>query len=138
MQERDRLENTLRDFSMLMLVVTVLFVAGYLFGVVVPYYANDLDGVPLAELGRGHAPERLWPNTAGVFGRALHVVGLLTAVVSWIVLPVIAVLSLLCLVLGRRSRTAVACYLAAALLSVGTLTFQYSALGRALLGWMLS
>ncbi|MGO1973897.1 MAG: hypothetical protein ACTH2Q_13160 [Propionibacteriaceae bacterium] len=139
MQERERLEGTVRDFSVLALVVTVLFVVGYVFGVLVPYYVNDLDAYSLIEVTRGdHDPEGLWPNTVGPAGRALYVVGFLTAILSWIVLPVLAGLSLVGLVLARRWRTAVGCYLVAVLLSVGTLIFQYSDLGRGLVNWMLS
>lgn len=138
MQERDRLEGPVRDFSVLALVVTVLFVVGYVFGVLVPFYVNGLDAYSLLEVARGdHDPEQLWPNTAGPAGRVLYVVGFLTAILSWIVLPVLAVVSLVGLVLARRWRAAVACYLAAILLSVGTLIFQYSDFGRALLNWML-
>lgn len=138
MGERDRLESPLRDFGVWALLLTVVFVAGYLFGVLVPYYVNDLDGLSTAELTSGaHDPEGLWPNTAGPPGRVLYLVGFLTATISWVVLPVIALLSLVGIVLVRRWRGAVACYLVSLLLCVGALVFQFSELGRALLTWML-
>lgn len=138
MREHDRYETPARDLGVLTLAVTVVFVAGYLLGVVVPYYVNDLDSYLLIDLVRsGKSPDEFWPSTAGPAGRVLHVVGFLTTVLSAIVLPVIAVVSLVGMVLGRHWRSALTCYLVALVLAVGTLTFQYTDFGRGLANWML-
>ena len=48
---------------------TALVAAPYLVGVLLPFYANDLDEVPLTELAGGeHDPVALWPEgTAGAW-----------------------------------------------------------------------
>ena len=61
---------------LVLLGVVVVIVVAYVAGVVVPYYVNDLDRLPLAEVAGGaHDPTEMWPATAGPWGYLLHGVG---------------------------------------------------------------
>jgi hypothetical protein len=61
---------------LILLGVVVGIVLAFVAGVVLPYYVNDLDRLPLAEVAGGrHDPKELWPETAGRWGHLLHSVG---------------------------------------------------------------
>ncbi len=117
-------------------VLTGLAVLPYLAGVLVPYYANDLDELPLAEVASGrHDPKELWPQ--GVVGGWVQVGGFFSLALT--PLGVLVALSGAVAALVRhRPRPGVAVGLvtvAAGCLSV--LVFFASPLGSALATWRL-
>ena len=58
-----------------------LGVAPYLAGVLIPYYVNDLDALPLAEVASGrHDPKDLWPQ--GVLGGLAQLAGFFSLVLT--------------------------------------------------------
>ncbi|MGY1855995.1 hypothetical protein [Modestobacter sp. SYSU DS0290] len=70
---------------------TGLALAPWLAGVLVPYYVNDLDALPLAELTSGaHDPKDLWPRgtlgglvqAGGLFSLLLTPMGLLLVLLA--------------------------------------------------------
>ena len=59
----------------------VVAVAPYLAGVLIPYYVNDLDALPLAEVASGrHDPKDLWPQ--GLVGGLAQLAGLLSLLLT--------------------------------------------------------
>ena len=66
----------------------VFCAAPYLAGVLIPYYVNDLDALPLAEVaGGGHDPKDLWPQ--GTVGGLVQLAGYLSLV--WTPIGLLAV-----------------------------------------------
>ena len=67
----------LTDAWRVVLVLTlaaVLVVLPYFIGVLLPYYVNDLDDLPLAEVASGaHDPKDLWPQ--GIVGGLVQLGG---------------------------------------------------------------
>ena len=60
----------------------------YLAGVLIPYYVNDLDALPLAEVaGGGHDPKDLWPQ--GTVGGLMQLAGYFSLV--WTPIGLLAV-----------------------------------------------
>ena len=69
-----------------------LSVSPFLAGVLIPYYVNDLDALPLAELASGaHDPKDLWPQ--GTVGGYLQLAGFLSLSVTPIGLLVVGAFS---------------------------------------------
>lgn len=117
---------------------TVVVLAPYLAGVLVPYYVNDLDAVPLAEVASGmHDPKDLWPQglvggltqLAGFLSIALTPIGLLA--VSAVALPGFTSRS-------RRGTPAVtAGHVLVTALCLAALALFFSPLGNALAAWRM-
>jgi hypothetical protein len=58
-------------------IALVVCVAPFVAGVLIPYYVNDLDALPLAEVASGaHDPKDLWPQ--GSVGDLVQVAGFLS------------------------------------------------------------
>ena len=114
--------------------LTALACAPYLAGVLLPYYADDLDALPLAELPGGGSGPTAWPD--GPIGGLVGVAGALSLVVT----PIGLVAALGCALYGllpwRRGTPAVTAGLVVvALACLGALAFLGSPLGSALATW---
>ncbi|MCZ2837203.1 hypothetical protein [Modestobacter sp. VKM Ac-2985] len=120
----------------LLAAIAVLAVAPYLAGVLVPYYVNDLDAVPLAEVAGGaHDPKDLWPH--GTAGGLVQLAGLLS--LSLTPIGLVAVLVAALNGLFRRRPTPVLA-VGLGLVTLGCLAglaFFLSPLGGALISWRL-
>ncbi|KGH47243.1 hypothetical protein IN07_07525 [Modestobacter caceresii] len=117
---------------------TVLAVAPYLAGILVPYYVNDLDVLPLAEVSSGaYDPKDLWPQ--GPLAGLTQLAGLLA--ISLTPLGLLAVLTAALTGLAprrRRSAPVVTAGLALVALScLAALAFYFSPMGAALMSWRL-
>ncbi len=118
-------------------VLTAAYVAGF----VVPYYVNDLDALPLAEVSTGlHDPKDLWPYVGGGAGWVLV---RLAAMLSVLVVP-LAVLGLAghgiwgavsASTTRRRARWTVA--VASGAVALGIVGWFVSPLGTAITLWAL-
>ena len=65
----------------LLAALAALSLAPYLAGVLVPYYVNDLDALPLAEVASGrHDPKDLWPH--GTVGGLAQLAGFSSLVLT--------------------------------------------------------
>lgn len=120
----------------LLAAIAVLVVAPYLAGVLVPYYVNDLDAVPLAEVAGGaHDPKDLWPE--GTVGGLAQLAGLLSLSLTPIGLVTVLVAALHGL-FRRRPTPVLAVGLGlVALGCLAGLAFFLSPLGSALISWRL-
>jgi hypothetical protein len=121
------------------LVAALTCAGAYAVFLVLPYYVNDLDRLPLVEVASGrHDPQDLWPHAQGgwvsfrVGGMVTFYLGpaLALATLAWA-----AVRTRQGIAAGDLRRTAPA--LLAAALAVGTLGWLFSPFGRALLTWFL-
>lgn len=121
------------------LAVTIAITLAYALGVVVPYYVNDLDALPLTEVASGaHDPKDMWPSTAGWVGGLLRTAGIFA---MWLILLVqapIAVAALASLV-ARRSAGLVYLWphLVIVVISASAAAVQLSPFGQALSLWAL-
>lgn len=121
--------------------LAVLCAAAYAIFFVWPYYANDLDRLPLAEVASGmHDPKDLWPRKeAGLIGFAFTFGGLLTLTLA----PIGAVFAVgwaaLNVVLGRPSRDGLTVALSAlaGVIGIVTLVWLVSPFASALFTWWL-
>lgn len=104
-----------------------------------PYYVNHLDGLPLAELTAGaHDPRTLWPHDGGdawAFGLATTATFLAGPAATLGVLAWAVVRTRDGITAGDLRRTGPA--LVAAAVSIGTVAWLFSPLGRALTAWSL-
>ena len=122
------------------LALAVVCAAAYAIFFVLPYYANDLHRLPLAEVASGmHDPKDLWPRNDAGLGFVFTFGGLLTLglapfgtifAVGWATLNV---------VLGRPSRDGltVATSALAAVIGIVTLIWLASPMASALFTWWL-
>ena len=123
--------------------LTVCAVAPYLGGVLIPYYVNDLDELPLSELASGaHDPKDLWPQ--GSVGGWVHAGGVLSVIVTSLMSVCVLVGCVTALVAGRprggswRMSWGVGVGLVAvAAACVGVLAVDLSPMGEALAAWQL-
>lgn len=137
-----RADGGRRTVGLLALLV-VLAVAPYLAGVLVPYYVNDLDELPLAEVaGGGHDPKDLWPQ--GFIGGWVQAGGFFSLGLTPILLLVALGGCAATLWSGRpwaRSRwlspAAAAGLVVISAVCVGALAFFSSPLGSALMTWRM-
>ena len=119
----------------------VLGVAPYLAGVLIPYYVNDLDSLPLAEVaGGGHDPKDLWPY--GGLGGLAQLAGFLSFAATPVTLVGVLVLASFGAVAewraARRPGAPVAIASAGvALLSLALLSWFTTPTASALLTWRL-
>jgi hypothetical protein len=64
-------------FVLVLALAAMIAVLPYLAGVLLPYYVNDLDALPLSEVASGrHDPKELWPQ--GPIGGLVQLFGLLS------------------------------------------------------------
>lgn len=116
-------------------------IAMYGVGVLLPYYVNDLDRLPLAEVASGaHDPKDLWPRNA--FGGLAQLAGFFSLVVLPFMTFVCVGVGGLWLVGLWRHRQAQRVPKSLVLLvvmaaSVAALAFMFSATGEALTTWRL-
>jgi hypothetical protein len=121
------------------LIATTVLALAYAFGVLIPFYVNDLDSLPLTEVAGGaYDPKEMWPSTSGYGGALLRTSGVLA---MWLMLPVhvpVAVAALVHLV-SRRSvglgQLRLSLFILA--VSVASIAVQLSPFGRALYLWAL-
>jgi uncharacterized membrane protein YuzA (DUF378 family) len=116
-------------------VVALLACFGYAAGVVLPYFVNDLDRLPLEEWSNGrYDPKDLWPNTVpgGIWLRA---VGFFSLALTPLALVAVAGASIFGVV--RSSNGARVAYAAITLACVVTLLWFASPLAGALATWMV-
>jgi hypothetical protein len=124
----------------ILLGVVVGIVLAFVAGVVLPYYVNDLDRLPLAEVVSGrHDPKELWPETAGPWGHLLHGVGAYAVTLGHLTLIFAAGGSLAGLaLLWRQLSTAARRALVTVLAVAGTaFVVMASGWGQALATWTL-
>lgn len=121
------------------LLVALACAGAYAVFFLLPYYVNDLDRFPLHDVAAGfHDPKDLWPYAQGgwasfrLAGTATFYLGpaLAMTTLAWA-----AVRTRQGIAAGDLGRTAPA--LVAAALTVSTLGWLFSPLGRALMGWFL-
>ena len=121
------------------LVVAVGCAAAYAIFFVLPYYANELQRFPLADVAVGyHDPKDLWPHAEGgwasfrLAGMATFLLGpaLTLATLAWAVVRTRQGIAA-----GDLRRTAPA--LVAAAVAIGTIGWLFSPFGRALMSWFL-
>lgn len=122
------------------LALAVVCAAAYATFFVLPYYANDLNRLPLAEVASGmHDPKDLWPRNEAGLGFVFTFGGLLTLAlapfgtifaVGWAALNV---------VLGRPSRDGLTVAISALAGTIGivTLVWLVSPFASALFAWWL-
>ena len=118
--------------------LTVLAVAPYLVGLLVPYHVNDLDALPLAEVSSGaHDPMDLWPQ--GPLAGPTQLAGLLAISLTPLGLLAVLIAALTGLSPRRRRRTpeVTAGLALVALTCLAALAFYFSPLGAALMSWRL-
>lgn len=107
--------------------------------IVVPYYVNDLDALPLAEVAGGaHDPKDLWPRgaAAGWVQLAAFLAIGLTPLTALVGAALSGVVLLLRLRRGGPARVLVGSALVLAL-SVAVLVVRFSAFGSALVTWRM-
>jgi hypothetical protein len=120
----------------LLAAVTGLAVLPYLAGVLVPYYANGLDELSLAEVASGrHDPKELWPQ--GVVGGWLQVAGFFSLALTPVGVLVALAGSVAALVRDRRRSGVALGLLTVAAACVAVLVFFATPLGGALATWRL-
>lgn len=120
-----------------------LSVAPYLTGVLIPYYVNDLDELPLSEVASGlHDPKDLWPQ--GFVGGWVQLGGYLSLALSPVVLLAVIGVCGTQLITGRPRDGAwrMSAPVAIGLLTVmaacaGALVFLFSPMGSALAVWRM-
>jgi hypothetical protein len=123
--------------------LTVCAVAPYLAGVLIPYYVNDLDELPLSEVASGaHDPKDLWPQ--GTVGRWVQSGGYLSLGLTPLML--LFVLALCVGELGawrpregpwRMSPGVAAGLVVVAAVCIGVLIAMFSPMGAALATWRM-
>lgn len=125
----------------ILLAYVVLVVCSYLVGVILPYYVNNLDELPLDRLTAGslHDPAYL-PTTERPLGRVAYIAGVLAvgpgAIMLMLMLMPMAVVAAVGLL--RRGRDAGGLtYGLALLLSAAMLTFMFSPVGLIFSAWMI-
>jgi uncharacterized membrane protein YjgN (DUF898 family) len=114
----------------------------WVLGVLVPYFVNDLDRLPLADLASGaHDPKDMWPYSDGN-----RTVSLLRALVLLLAIPLLPLLALASVVVGaailtrqRGSLTTTARRATQAVVALAliVMTLTLSPLGLALGRWAL-
>ena len=115
----------------------------HLGGVLIPYYVNGLDELPLSEVASGaHDPTGLWPQ--GFVGGVLQTGGALSMVTMPLILMCVLGGALIAFVWGlprrgvRRMSLGVAVgLLLVAAACVGALAFDFSPMGTALAAWRM-
>ena len=118
--------------------LALLSLVPYLAGVLVPYYVNDLDSLPLAEVASGrHDPKDLWPR--GVVGGFVQLAGFFSLAVTplGLVATLAGCVHALRARARRRARASTAALVLVALVCVDGLTLVFSPLGSALATWRL-
>ncbi|MGY1844042.1 hypothetical protein [Modestobacter sp. SYSU DS0875] len=117
---------------------TALALAPWLAGVLVPYYVNDLDALPLSELTSGaHDPKDLWPQ--GPVGGLVQLGGLFSFILTPVGLVAVLIGAGRGLVFrARRGTPAVSVGLVLVTLAcLAGLSLAWSPLGMALMTWRL-
>jgi hypothetical protein len=102
-----RLTDAWRPVLVLSL-AAVIVVLPYAVGVLLPYYVNDLDQLPLSEVASGrHDPKDLWPQ--GPIGGLVQLSGFLALALTpmGLVLVGLASAAVACLAVVRRKSPAV-------------------------------
>ena len=122
------------------LVLALACAASYAVFLVLPYYLNDLDRFPLAEVAGGmHDPKDLWPFDQGVGGGLLMIGGYFSLIISPIVAVAAAAWAALDTWYGWDERDARRVVLGVLTIGVAGATFAWlvSPLGQALVAWFL-
>jgi hypothetical protein len=113
----------------------VLAVLPFALGMALPYYANDLDRLPLDDLRSGRVdPATAWP-LGTVWG---DLAGILALTLAHPVLALVTVMAICAAVSAARGRRHVALgFVVVALGGVAALAWVWGPTGRALLTWIL-
>jgi hypothetical protein len=134
------LEPPLWQGPVLLLSTAVLTASAWLAGVLLPYFVNDLDSLPMSEVTSGaHDPKELWPVTEGPVGALVHLAGVLAGMGGSIVVGMVAAWTAWSLA-GRWSLISVRLrlvYLAAFTVSVTILVLLVTPFAQDLLVWSL-
>lgn len=113
---------------------SVLALLPFALGMALPYYAGDLDSLPLDEVVLGIDPETVWP-LGTVWGGVAGVLALTLAHPALAVVTVMAMVGTV--VAGVQKRLIALGFGAIALTGVVVLTWVWGPTGRALLTWLL-
>ena len=108
--------------------------------VVVPYFVNDLDRFPLADVAIGyHDPKDLWPTTIPYVGGWLHLGGVLSMLLAPTVLIAVAIASGFGVAFGfaRKAWSAAAAFALVALACVLASAWFFSPFAQALATWQM-
>jgi hypothetical protein len=122
------------------LALLLLCAAGYGWFIVVPYYVNNLDEVPLAELAGGlHDPMELWPRTTAAGELVWGLGSLVTLAFGWFLTTGAAAWAAAMMwrdrhVLGSRGWVALGAAVTGAAALLAGLTSPF---GEALLSWWM-
>ena len=119
------------------LVVAVSCCVAYALLIVVPYYVNGLNAVPLDQVAGGaHDPKDLWPVTT-VIGTPFRIASLLTLVLAPVgAIAVLTWAAIRLLLTGSAARSRWM-WAAAVVVAVGFLAWLATPLPQALASWML-
>ena len=114
---------------------SVLAVLPFALGMALPYYANDLDSLPLDDLRSG----RVDPDTAWPFGTVWgDLAGFLALTLAHPALAVVTVMAICAAALaGLKRRTIALAFVVIALVDVAVLAWVWGPTGRALMTWGL-
>ena len=114
---------------------SVLAVLPFALGLGLPYYANDLDSLPLEDLRFGRIdPDTAWPSGT-VWG---DLAGFLALTLAHPVLAVVTVMAICAAVIAGLERRAIALgFVVIALVDVVILAWVWGPTGRALMTWGL-
>lgn len=114
--------------------VSVLALLPFALGMALPYYANDLDSLPLDEIVFGIDPETVWP-LGTVWG---GVAGVLALTLAHPALAIVTVMAICGAVISGVQRRAITLgFGVIALAGVTVLTWVWGPTGRALMTWLL-
>ena len=114
--------------------VHVLALLPFVLGMALPYYANDLDALPLDEVMFGIDPETVWP-LGTVWGGVAGVLALTLAHPALAIVTAVAICG--AVVAGVRKRLIALGFGAVALTGVTVLIWVWGPTGRALMTWLL-
>jgi hypothetical protein len=115
--------------------VSVLAVLPFALGMALPYYANDLDRLPLEDLRFGRVdPDTAWP-LGTVWG---NLAGFLALTLAHPVLALVTVMAIVAAVRAGLQRRPIAFgFVVVALAGVAVLAWVWGPTGRALMMWGL-
>ncbi|MBP6995201.1 MAG: hypothetical protein KBB39_03560 [Phycicoccus sp.] len=105
--------------------------------IVLPYYVNGLNGVPLAEVaGGGHDPKDLWPMASPI-AAPYRIAGLFMVMLTPLIAMAVLMWAAFQLFLTGSTARSRALAATAAGISLGVLAWHATPLGQALGSWML-
>ena len=121
-------------------IVALAAAASYGLLVVLPYFVNDLDRFPLADVAIGyHDPKDLWPTTIPYIGGWLHLFGVLSMIFAPSTLLCVAFMCGFSSVwaMTRRAWSVAAVHAVVVLACLVATAWFFSPFVQALVGWQM-